>query len=344
MVTNVNSIENIQTKVSILVPIYKVEAFIEKCAISLFNQTYESIEYIFVNDCTPDNCMSILKDVIENYSHREHNVKIINHSENKGIGATRNTLLKAATGDYLMWVDSDDFIAENAVDILVQHTENGTIDIVTSDCYYMHKGENSIQLFSQKLPANSKKYIESLSLHQARAALWGTLSKKTLWSDNHIEILESSTFGEDYYVTVQLYFFSTKINVVQFPFYYYNQSNINSYTKGYKSESHFTSTNQLFCKLESFFVNQNVIEEYEQIIQNAQVSEYSGLLLHTTPTLRRRYDQVLNPVVLDKTYKEIGISKWQYFLLKLIITGRHTLSDIMLVFAKVIRQLFNIKF
>lgn len=333
-----------QAKVSILVPIYKVEAFIERCANSLLNQSYENIEYIFVNDFTPDNSVKILKELSLKYPERAANIKIIEHSANRGIGAARKTLLSAATGDYILWVDSDDFISENAVEILVQRTENDTIDIVTSDCYYMYKGENSIQLFSQKLPANSKKYIESLSLHQARAALWGTLSRRSLWSDNHIEILESSTFGEDYYATVQLFFFSTKINVVQFPFYYYNQMNINSYTKGYKSESHFISINQLFSKLESFFVQQNALGEYKQIIQNAKISEYSGLLLHTTPTLRRKYNQVLSPVVLDKTYKEIGISKWQYFLLKLIITGKHSLSNIMLIFAKVIRLLFNVKF
>ena len=207
-----------QSKVSILIPVYNVELFIERCANSLFSQTYHNIEFIFANDCTPDNSMQLLRKVISYYPTRKDQVLIVNNTENKGIGQTRTTLLSSATGDYLLWVDSDDFIAENAVELLVSAIEESESDIVTSDTYIFYKGDENQILFSQQFPTNPKQYIEAIACHRARAALWGTLSKRNIWLDNNISILKSSTYGEDYFATVQLFYFSRKYQIIHFPF------------------------------------------------------------------------------------------------------------------------------
>lgn len=81
-------------KVSVIVPIYNVEPFIERCVRSLMNQTLENIEYIFVNDCTPDNSINILKSILKEYP--DKNVRIIHHSQNKGLAAARKTGLNQA--------------------------------------------------------------------------------------------------------------------------------------------------------------------------------------------------------------------------------------------------------
>lgn len=83
-------------KVSVIVPIYNVSRFIKRCVESLFNQTLDDVEFIFVNDCTPDDSIDILKKVIADYPDR--NTMIINHEVNKGLPAARNTGLKAASG------------------------------------------------------------------------------------------------------------------------------------------------------------------------------------------------------------------------------------------------------
>ena len=101
-------------KVSILVPIYGVEHYIEQCARSLFEQSYSDIEYIFVNDCTPDSSMDILKQVLSIYPNRKSQVRIIEHEHNQGLGAARLTATKAATGEAVMHVDSDDYITPMA--------------------------------------------------------------------------------------------------------------------------------------------------------------------------------------------------------------------------------------
>ncbi|MEG0697951.1 MAG: glycosyltransferase [Algoriella sp.] len=122
-------------KVSILVPIYKVENFIECCATSLFEQNFEHIEYIFVNDKSPDRSIELLKGVIEKYPHRKANVKIIDHQENKGLAGARNTGVENATGEYILHVDSDDYLDLNAIDLLYTKAVETNSDIVT--CNYV---------------------------------------------------------------------------------------------------------------------------------------------------------------------------------------------------------------
>ena len=95
-------------KVSIIVPIYGVEHFIERCARSLFEQTLDGIEFIFVNDSTPDNSISILLRVLEDYPNRQNQVRIVQHEVNKGLPFARQTGIRLAKGEYIAHCDSDD--------------------------------------------------------------------------------------------------------------------------------------------------------------------------------------------------------------------------------------------
>ena len=88
--------------VSLLVPIYGVEKFIEKCAVSLFEQTYSNIEYVFVDDCTPDNSISVLRDIIAEYPGRKSKVRILHHEYNRGLAAARKTSIENADVEDVM--------------------------------------------------------------------------------------------------------------------------------------------------------------------------------------------------------------------------------------------------
>ena len=100
-------------KISVIVPIYNVRLYIERCVRSLMEQTLENIEFIFVNDCTPDDSMDILHHVLKEYPKRRKQIKIIEHETNRGISAVRNTGLKNATGQYIIYCDSDDWVEKN---------------------------------------------------------------------------------------------------------------------------------------------------------------------------------------------------------------------------------------
>jgi glycosyltransferase involved in cell wall biosynthesis len=115
--------------VSILIPVYGVEKYIEKCAHSVFSQTFERIEYVFVDDCTKDGSVDKLQQVLELYPARKSSTRIIKHEKNRGVAAARQTAIDAATGDYLLFVDSDDYIEKNMVELLYKKAFEKNADI-----------------------------------------------------------------------------------------------------------------------------------------------------------------------------------------------------------------------
>lgn len=120
-------------KISIIIPIYNVEPYIEKCLLSVFNQTYKNIEIILVNDCGTDKSVEIANRVIIAYQ-ASHDIKIIHHCQNQGLSAARNSGVKIATGDYIYFLDSDDSLPPNAINTLVQPIiKHPSIDVVIGE-------------------------------------------------------------------------------------------------------------------------------------------------------------------------------------------------------------------
>ena len=122
-------------KVSILVPVYGVEKYIGQCAETLFGQTYDDIEYVFVDDCTPDNSIQVLRQVLSAYPQRTKQVSIIRHDHNRGLGAARKTAFEASSGEFVMNVDSDDYLAPDAVEKLVARQQQTGADLVEGGGY-----------------------------------------------------------------------------------------------------------------------------------------------------------------------------------------------------------------
>ena len=114
--------------VTIIVPVYGVEKYIRECAVSLFSQTYDKIEYVFCDDCTPERSIEILHEVMAEYPERK--VRIIKNDQNNGIGGTRAQLIQEVKSDCFLFVDSDDILPENAVETLVKRMKETGTDIV----------------------------------------------------------------------------------------------------------------------------------------------------------------------------------------------------------------------
>lgn len=113
-------------KISLIIPIYNVEKYLPECLDSCINQTLENIEIICINDCSPDNSLSIINE----YKQRDTRIKLINHKTNMGLGAARNTGLKYAHGEYVWFVDSDDFIEKEACQLLYDTASKNHVDIL----------------------------------------------------------------------------------------------------------------------------------------------------------------------------------------------------------------------
>lgn len=142
-------------KISIIVPIYNVEKYIRKCIESIINQTYRNIEIILVDDGSPDNCGKICDE----YAKKDSRVKVI-HKKNGGLSDARNKGTEVATGEYIMYVDSDDYIELSACEELYNIINAGNVDIV---CYNFKKVDelgNTIDNKNIYSQGNSKKIIE----------------------------------------------------------------------------------------------------------------------------------------------------------------------------------------
>ena len=105
-------------KVSIIIPIYNVEPYIYECIDSVFKQTYSNIEVILVDDCGTDNSMNIIQNYL--FTNNIYNYKILQHYSNKGLSAARNTGINHATGDYIYFIDSDDYISVDCIECFIQ--------------------------------------------------------------------------------------------------------------------------------------------------------------------------------------------------------------------------------
>lgn len=214
--------------ISILVPIYNVEKYIERCARSLFEQTYPDIEYIFVNDCTPDNSFSILKNVIQDYPNRKEHIRIITHEKNQGLAAARNTAVENCQTNFLMHVDSDDYIEKDAVEKLVAEQQKGNFDIVTGNAL-IHRIDNKVVL-RQDEPKEKKQLVRFYAGIVLNHTIWGRLIRTSLYKDNNIKTLEGCNIGEDHQVIPRLFYFANTFSSINDIIYHYDCTNENSYT------------------------------------------------------------------------------------------------------------------
>ena len=259
---------NKQPLVSMLIPIYGVEKFIERCAISLFEQTYQNIEYIFVNDCTKDNSVVILKDVIERYPNRKPHVFVIEHKKNKGLAGARNTAVAAATGEFLMHVDSDDYVDKEIVNksVLVQKANDADIVIVdfkqaypTFDIEVKHPVYSEMSL-----------YCISVLERNAPNTVWGKLIRTKLYVDNSISCLEGNNQGEDYQVLPKLYYYAKKINNLSQCLYYYDCQNEGAYSNSFSTSKYIQNWNSMNC-VECFFQDKGM--EYRYAVEKGRLRQ-----------------------------------------------------------------------
>ena len=124
--------------VSIIIPVYNSEKYVERCVKSLFEQKYQDIEFIFVDDGSTDNSMNILNRLLDEYPAVKERVVILSHAENKGCAMARLEGMKHATGEYLIQVDSDDYVTPDYIEKLVTSAQKYGSDVVVCDYFYFH--------------------------------------------------------------------------------------------------------------------------------------------------------------------------------------------------------------
>jgi glycosyltransferase involved in cell wall biosynthesis len=209
-------------KVSIVITVYNCEKYIEKCARSLFEQTLDKIEYIFVNDATQDNSVKILNDIINDYPHRKSEIKIINLEKNRGVSNARQVGFSIAKGEYIIHCDSDDWVDKDMYERLYLKAKESKADIV--GCNFRHEFYDVQYDFHQQYTDNMEENIRRLINGKIFPSLCTSLTLRKLIVDNQLSFPVGLNMGEDLYFNLQIYLHAQKIASLDWAPYHYRHS------------------------------------------------------------------------------------------------------------------------
>ncbi len=226
--------------VTILVPVYGVEKYIEQCVRSLMEQSYEGCRYIFVDDCSPDRSVEILRRVVADYPYREEHVRILSHSENRGLGAARNTLFDSVEeGEYVINVDSDDWVSHTFVEGLVTRAIVTQADAVR--CGRMEVDERGVEhaeLLAWLSTAQATRRAILGQSHLITCNIHGVMVRRELLDRFHIRVAPTIDMAEDYTYTSQVLFHAERIANLNEPLYYYRTQREGSYMEAMATTRH----------------------------------------------------------------------------------------------------------
>jgi glycosyltransferase involved in cell wall biosynthesis len=199
-------------KISVIIPVYNTEQYLKRCLDSVYKQSLKDIEIICVNDCSHDNSLEILKE----YAAKDSRIKIIDFPENKGAAIARNTAMGQVCGEYIGFIDSDDFIDLDFYEKLYVRANETGADVVIGNIV--------------KIKENTKKYeyeefISNVKLNKVNfnGLFPIAIYKKTFLEKNQIEFLTGYTFGEDRLFPLKAGIYANKFEIIEDVYYNYTE-------------------------------------------------------------------------------------------------------------------------
>lgn len=222
-------------QVSVIIPIYNVKRFIRSCAESLMMQTMkDGIEYIFVNDCSPDDSIAVLKEVLQKYPERQSYVRIITHEKNLGLPSARNTGLLYATGKYIFHCDSDDYMEVDALEQLVSIAEAKDADVVWCDWYLSY--EKRERYMKQPLYTTAQDAVQGMLHGRMKYNVWNKLVRRNLYEENDVRFPEGHGMGEDM-TMIRLVACARKVAYLPKALYHYVKTNGDAFTNSFTEKN-----------------------------------------------------------------------------------------------------------
>ena len=206
--------------ISIIVPVYNADEHFIPLLCSLFCQTYDDIEYIFVDDNSTNNCLRVLNDTMARFPRTSGSVRIIHHETNRGISSARKTGLAAATGEYVAFADQDDLLDYNMMyqmHLLIScHHSDIAICGYTSDTTSLAMDE-----LANVETLSPRSCMRQSLIGYSCALLWNKLIRRQLFLDNDVDAPEGMTMLEDLHVLYRLFYYANSVVACSNPFYHW---------------------------------------------------------------------------------------------------------------------------
>lgn len=309
------------TLISVIVPVYKTEKYLDKCVESIVNQTYKNLEIILVDDGSPDGC----PQMCDEWAEKDSRIKVI-HKENGGAASARNKGLDAASGDYIGFVDSDDYIETEMFEKLLNALEKGNAQIsicandeVDADCNFIT--ENRVPASSDTITPYDC-FLNLYGENYSHCIVPNKLYRKEIWSGLRFPVLKMC---EDEAVLPYVYAKSEKIAVVnEVLYHYYVEHSGSVMNKEFSEDAHLVYINLLEERFEFFKalnyddVYYNTLAEYLLRIRGAYLNISRSIAngAQLKKTLKDKFRSAF--IMFDSNERVIKIvGKKKFFMLKL---------------------------
>lgn len=269
---------------SVIIPCYNVESSVRKTLDSLLTQNFTDYEIIAVNDGSKDSTLSILKEYETNYPL----VKVID-KPNGGVSSARNKGLDVAKGDYIFFLDSDDYVYPNFFQTVTEEIKKKNNPGIIAFGFYWEKRQKDV------LPQSTGiNYFNRFLKGYENIMIWSYVARRSLYEDFRLRFDTTLSYAEDYHLFYRLFYLSQDIQVIKKAIIYYTD-NANSAMHKKLSPSYLSSL-ESFVKLDNFFVENGETGFYHKAMRNIQIQNYLSL--------RRKYlafgekDDVLDSLFL----------------------------------------------
>ncbi|MPQ43060.1 glycosyltransferase family 2 protein [Clostridium tarantellae] len=315
--------------VSIILPVYNVEKYIERCMESLINQSMKDIEIIVINDGSVDKSL----DILNKYLEKDNRIKIINNS-NKGVSYCRNIGIEVCNGNYIMFVDSDDWLDLDMVNLMFQKCEKENADLIM--CTYVrefknhskerifelpeltiYEGEDINNKLNRKLIGPVGKEVSNPSTLDSLGTVWGKLYKASFIKKNKFKFIDLSIIGSAEDVLFNIYILNklNKIVIWNKPLYHYWKDNPKSLTTKYKVNL-IEKWKILFEYIEYFIIENNLNEEFTEALRNRICTSALGLGLNECSKYNKSSWKIKKNNIKKFLDEEIMINAYKDFSLK----------------------------
>lgn len=322
---------NNELLISIIIPVYNSEKYLEKCLCSILNQTYNNLEIICINDGSSDKSLEILMK----YSSIDKRIKVIN-KENEGVSIARNRALNEVCGKYVMFVDSDDWIEKNTCEVAFNAIYTNNSDLVMwsyirewdkysrikkifdEDLIIFSKEECKRQLHRRMIGLLDKE-LNQLENADALCTVWGKLYKTSIIKENGILFEDIRNLGtyEDGLFNLHVLEFVNNAVFLNKGLYHYRKTNSSSITKIYK-ENLFNSWLNLFEIMKEYIETRNLPREYRRALDNRICLSILGLGLNICESNNsalwkiKEIKRIINLRIYREAYSRLNLNNLSY--------------------------------
>ena len=255
-------------RISLIVPIYGVEKYIAKFAVSALDQTYQDLQFIFVNDGTKDRSMEILRDLIANrYAHLQSRIVIVD-KENGGLPSARKAGLDVAEGEYVLFADSDDWMETDAVEKVMAKADETDADIVYFDLIKEYGNRTSYKRERDYTGATKDDFIVNMFNYKSFGYTVTKCFKRRLYTENVIYFPKLG-MHEDIYLMSQIIFHAKSLVHIPEALYHYRKDNPDSFCAQDRLKRHVSSTTNLL----------DLYEHYRENLKGSPIERVAGSIL-----------------------------------------------------------------